>query len=337
LRLFQLTAENSARPAANQFYPFNFGCGRWPGCASAVNEGKMELNELISRAAKLELKAKHLVGSRFAGLFQSAFRGQGMEFQEVREYAEGDDVRLIDWNVSARTSSLHVKRMTEERERSVLLVFDISGSIAFGSTLRTKFDLLLEIGALFTLAGFYSRDRVSLALVRDRIEMFVPPGKGWSHAARLIREMVAAHPEGGAGGFEPVWSFLNAPGVPRSLVLVLTDFQVPIAASDSFAVACRKHEVVMALASDQREIRLPNSGRTWFQDPESGQRCLVNTNQPGLRQEYEKNAQEKRGELTSLLRHHGVDWVELDTASDYEIPLRNFLTSRSARTGYRRR
>ena len=297
----------------------------------------MELNELLSRAAKLELKARHLAGSRFAGLFQSAFRGQGMEFQEVREYTEGDDVRLIDWNVSARTSSLHVKRMSEERERNVLVVLDLSGSLAFGSIRRTKFELLLEIGSLFALAGFYSRDRVSLALVRDRIEMFVPPGKGWNHAARLIREMAAAHPQGGAVGFEPVWSFLNVPGVPRSLVLVLTDFLVPIPASDSFAIACRKHEIVMVLASDPREIRLPRCGRIWFRDPESGQRCLVNTNQVGLHQAYERKAQEKRGELKNFLRHHGVEWVELDTASDYEIPLRQFLNSRGAKTGYRHR
>jgi uncharacterized protein (DUF58 family) len=296
----------------------------------------MELNEVLSRAAHLELKARHLVGSRFAGLYQSAFRGQGMEFQDVREYVEGDDIRLIDWNVSARTNSLHVKRMKEERERSVLVLFDISGSLAFGSAQRTKFDLLLEISALFVLAGFYSQDRVSLALVRDRIELFVPPGKGWNHAARLIREMVAARPAGPAADFEPVWTFLNAPGVPRSLVLLLTDYQAPLAASNSFAIACRKHELVVTIASDAREQSLPKCGRVWLKDPESGELSLVNTNSAGLRRDYEKKAQETRNQLTRLLRQYGIDWLELDTARDYETPLRRFLASRQAKMGYRR-
>lgn len=296
----------------------------------------MEIADLLQRVARLELKARHLARSCFAGLYRSAFRGQGMEFAEVREYAEGDDIRLIDWNVSARSQSLYVKRMIEERERNVLVVLDVSGSLNFGSARRTKFDLMLEIAALFVLAAFNARDRVSLALARSHIELYIPPAKGWNHAACLIRHMAASEPDGSSEDLEAVWSFLNAAAVPRSLVILMTDFQAPLRPSNAFAVVCRKHELVVAMASDPREWRLPRVGRIWLRNPESGEVSLLDTNRDDLRRAYEKNAQERRSELIRLLRNQGVDWIEFDTASDYEAPLRRFLAERSARRGYRR-
>lgn len=296
----------------------------------------MEPADLLQRVARVELKAQHLARSRFAGLYRSAFRGQGMEFAEVREYAEGDDVRLIDWNVSARSQSLYIKRMVEERERNVLVVLDVSGSLNFGSIRRTKFDLMVEVAAVFVLAAFNARDRASLALARSQVELYVPPGKGWNHAARLIRHMAAARPAGLSRDLEAVWKFLNAPGVPRSLVIFLTDFQAPLQASNSFAVVCRKHELVVALASDRREWELPRIGRIWLRNPEDGGVFLCDTNRDDLRRGYEKDAQERRERLIRLLRNQGVDWVEFDTASDYVVPLRRFLAERSARRGYRR-
>ena len=290
-----------------------------------------ELDELLARARRLELKSRFLARSQYSGLYRSAFRGQGMEFAEVREYAEGDEVRLIDWNVSARHQSLYVKRMVEERERSVLLILDTSGSLAFGSVRRTKFDLLLEIGALMVLSAFYGKDRVSLALVRSGVERFIPAAKGWNHAARLIRELASVAPGGSASGLDSLWNFVNTPGIPRSLVVFLTDYQAPLQASHSFAAACRKHELVCFLVSDPREWSMPDVGRVRVRHPETGRVAVWNTSRAAVRQEYEQKARQQRSAVEQLLRSSGVDWVELSTGAHYESTLRRFMLARATR------
>jgi uncharacterized protein (DUF58 family) len=292
----------------------------------------VELDTLLSKARRLELKTRFLARSQYAGLYRSAFRGQGMEFGEVREYAEGDDVRLIDWNVSARHQSLYVKRMVEERERNVLLILDTSGSLAFGSIQRTKFDLLVEVCALLTLSGFYAKDRVSLALVRAGVEQFVPAAKGWNHAARLIRELVSVKPGGSIPGLDPIWNFVNSPGIPRSLVVFLSDFQAPLMPSHSFSAACRKHEMVFILVSDPREWNLPRVGRIRVCDPETGRMRMVNTRKEPVRRDYERISRERRAASVRLLRSSGVDWVELSTGVSYESALRRFLENRAVRS-----
>jgi uncharacterized protein (DUF58 family) len=297
----------------------------------------LDIQALLARAERLELKTRFLARSQYAGLYQSAFRGQGIEFMDVREYADGDDVRLIDWNVSARSQSLYVKRMVEERERNLLIMLDTSGSLRFGSARRTKFELLVELAALFILSGFYARDRVSLAVIRSKVEIFVPPAKGWTHAARLIREIIFRRPEGSAAEMEAVWSFLNSPSVPRSFVILLTDFQVPLAPSNEFAVTCRKHELVIVLVSDPRERELPPAGRVRVQDPETGEVRTINTNNPVLRLTYERKSRERRETLLGMLRGGGIDWVEFDTHAEYEGKLRRFLQMRASKRGYRYR
>jgi uncharacterized protein (DUF58 family) len=297
----------------------------------------MDLERLLAQARHLELKTRHLARSHYAGLYRSAFRGLGMEFADVREYSEGDDVRLIDWNVSARSQSLFVKRMAEERERNVLLLLDSSGSLRFGSVRRTKFDLLLELGSLLVISGFYAKDRVSLAVFGARVDLYVAAAKGWNHAARLIREMVSRRPEGFALDIEQVWSFLNSPGVPRSLVILLTDFQAPLKPSNSFSAACRKHEAVAILVSDPREWELPEVGRIRVQDPETGRTGLVDTGSAEVRDQYRRNGQRRREQVFRLLHTTGVDWVEFSTASEYESTLRRFLEMRSLRRGCRHR
>ena len=291
----------------------------------------MEFANLLARARRLELKSRFLARSQYAGLYRSAFRGQGMEFSEVREYTEGDEVRLIDWNVSARHQSLYVKRMIEERERNVLLILDTSGSLGFGTVGRTKFDLLMEIAALLVLSGFYARDRVSLALMRAAVELFVPAAKGWNHAARLVRELASARPGGEAPGLDPLWNFVNSPGVPRSLVILLTDLQAPLQPSHSFSAACRKHELVFVLASDPREWSIPGVGRIRMRHPETGEIRLVSTRRAEVRREYEKNAGWKMEGIRRMLRNSGVDWVEVSTGTSYESSLRRFLQERATR------
>ena len=146
----------------------------------------MRLEDLLAKAQRIELKSRYLARSHYAGLYLSAFKGQGLEFADVREYSEGDDMRLIDWNVSARSQSLHVKKMVEERERNVLVLLDTSGSLAFGSIRRTKYDLIVELASLLVLSGFLARDRVSLALFRQRVNLFIPPAKGWNSSSLPI-------------------------------------------------------------------------------------------------------------------------------------------------------
>ncbi len=296
----------------------------------------MRLEDLLAKAQRLELKSRYLARSHYAGLYRSAFKGQGLEFADVREYSEGDDMRLIDWNVSARSQALYVKKMVEERERNVLLILDTSGSLSFGSVRRTKFDLLVELAALLVLSGFLARDRVSLALFGARVHLFIPPAKGWNHAARLIREMVSGKPSGSSQEMEQVWSFLNSPGVPRSLVFLLTDFEAPLAPSNSFSVSARKHEIVAVLVSDPREWALPAIGRVRLEDPETGEGRVVNTNLPAVREEYERTATQKRKDFLRILGANRVDWADFSTGGDYEVPLRRFLESRAIRKGYRR-
>jgi uncharacterized protein (DUF58 family) len=295
------------------------------------DQERLDIRSLMARAERLMIRSRHLAQSRFAGLYQSAFRGQGMEFVDVREYTEGDDVRLIDWNVSARSQSLYIKRMAEERERNVLILLDSSASLAFGSGGRSKFDLLTEIGALLVLAGFYSKDRISLGFLHSKIEGYIAPAKGQVHAARLIREMVLRKPSGGAKDLESGWRFLNAPCMPRSLVLLLTDFQVPLRPGGAFSTCCRKHEIVAILISDPREWTLPAVGRIRLEDLESGKHCSIDTSKRDVRDSYSRNALKRRQELISLLQSSGVDWIELSTDNEYESKLRTFLESRHIR------
>ncbi len=291
----------------------------------------MQYDALLARARRLELKSRYLALSQYAGLYRSAFRGQGMEFAEVREYSEGDEVRHIDWNVSARHQTLYVKRMAEERERNVLVLLDASGSLAFGSVQRTKIDLLIEIAALLVLAGHYGKDRISLAAVRSGVEFFVPAAKGWNHAARLIRELASIRPGGSTGSLDPVWNFINSPGVPRSLILFLTDYQSPLQASHSLAAACRKHEMVFFLASDPREWSFPAVGRIRVRNPETGITRIIHTGRKDVRSEYERNGRERRAAVAHLLHSYRIDWVELSTGTHYESVLRRFLTARAIR------
>jgi uncharacterized protein (DUF58 family) len=292
---------------------------------------EQNLDELLARAKRLEVKARHLARSQFAGLYRSAFRGQGMEFAEVREYCDGDEIRLIDWNVSARAQSLYVKRMAEERERNVLLVLDTSGSLRFGTRRRTKFDLLQEVASLLALACAGARDRVSLALVRSRIEYYVPAAKGSNHTARVVREIAGCRAEGKGENLEPLWDFLNSAGVPRSLVFLFTDFEAAVILSNSLAAACRKHELVAVLASDPREWSLPKVGRVRVRDPETGAFRILNTSDSRLRREFEERAAIKRASLLKVLRGGGATSVELQTDQDYEPVLRRFLENRSLR------
>jgi uncharacterized protein (DUF58 family) len=301
-----------------------------------ASDPELRAGPLLARARRLQVKARHLALSQFAGLYRSAFRGQGMEFADVREYAAGDEIRLIDWNVSARSPSLYVKRMAEERERNVLIAIDSSSSLGFGTVRRTKFDLVQGAAALLSLACTYGKDRVSLALFREKVDTFIPAAKGWTHTERIVREIACARPHGHATDLEPVWTFLNSAAVPRTLLFLLTDYQSPMRPGNRFSAACRKHQVVAILVSDPREWEIPDIGRVRMVDPESGLMRVMHTGRREVRESYRERAGEVRSRLLGTLKSAGIEFLELSTGADYEIALRRFLEARIVRTGYRR-
>jgi uncharacterized protein (DUF58 family) len=289
------------------------------------------LDTLIEKARRLELGSRHRARSRYAGLYSSAFKGQGIEFADVREYAPGDDVRHIDWNVSARSGALHVKTMNEERDRSVLVVLDTSATLDFGSVRRTKFDLAVELASLFILLAFQARDRVSLLLAGSRPDRYVAPAKGWIHTSRLIREVVSRAPAGAPPEMEQLWSFLSSPGIPRSLVVAVLDFHVRLEATSALGAASRKHEIVAFVVSDPLEFRLPDAGRIRLRDPATGRVSFVRTGRGSVRAEFARAAAERRARLRATFGASGVDCAEFSTADDYEPSLRRFLQRRSQR------
>jgi uncharacterized protein (DUF58 family) len=298
----------------------------------------MELQELLSRAERIALRSGHLARSHFAGLYKSAFRGLGMEFADVRPYDEGDDIRLIDWNVSARTQSLYVKRMAEERDRHILVVMDVTGSLGFGSVRRTKHDLLVEVAALLILSAFYARDRVSLALAGLSVERYIPAAKGWLHALRLVRELAAREASAAnPPSLDPLWAFLTSPGIPRSLVFLLTDLQAPFRPGSILPAVGRRHELVVVLAVDPRERELPNVGRIRVRDPESGGFRVINTGHKAVREGFRREADSRHRTVLQIIESAGADVLELGTDADLDVPLRRFLEARIARRGCRRR
>jgi uncharacterized protein (DUF58 family) len=298
----------------------------------------MELQDLFSRAERIALRSGHLARSHYVGLYKSAFRGLGMEFADVRLYDEGDDIRLIDWNVSARSQSLYVKRMAEERDRHILVVMDVTGSMGFGSVRRTKHDLLVEVASLLILSAFYARDRVSLALAGLSVERYIPAAKGLQHALRLVRELTAREPSAAnPPSLDPLWAFLTSPGIPRSLVFLLTDLQAPFQQGNTLAAVGRRHELVVVLAVDPRERALPAVGRIRVRDPESGGFRVINTGSRAVRDGFRREADARRASLFQILENAGADVLELGTDADLDGPLRRFLEARIARRGCRRR
>jgi uncharacterized protein (DUF58 family) len=210
-------------------------------------------------------------------------------------------------------------------------VLDGSETLAFGTAQRTKIDLLVELGSLLVLAGFYAGDRLSLALLSGERVSLVAPAKGWNHAARLIREMVSRPPSGPPPPLEAFWGFLHSPGLQRSLVFFLTDYQARFEWQDSVRAAARKHEIVVLLASDPREWSLPNVGRVRVRRPGSDEVTIVRTSSPAVRAEFERRARARREAVERTIAGVGADFAEFSTADDPEVALRRFLVSRASR------
>ncbi|HEX5387591.1 MAG TPA: DUF58 domain-containing protein [Gemmatimonadales bacterium] len=289
--------------------------------------------EILKQVKAIELRTRGLVGSLFAGEYRSVFRGQGMEFAEVRTYEPGDDFRTIDWNVSARLGTPYVKTFTEERELTVLLVVDESGSTRFGEPV-TKAGLAVEVGAVLALAAAEENDRVGALFFTDAVEHVVPPRKGRRHALRVIRDLVAFEPRGRATDLAAGLTYAGRLLRHRSTVVVLSDFL-----AEGWERPLRRltgrHDVVAITVDDAREERLPESGWIELADAESGRRVLVDTGNRAVRERIARLAERRREARHHALTAAGADHLELATGRDYKIPLRRHFAVRARRAGTR--
>jgi uncharacterized protein (DUF58 family) len=285
--------------------------------------------EILKQVKAIELRTRGLVGSLFAGEYRSVFRGQGMEFAEVRAYEPGDDFRTIDWNVSARLASPYVKTFTEERELTLMLLVDQSGSTRFGEPL-TKAALAVEVAAVLALAAAHQNDRVGALLFADEIERVIPPRKGRRHALRVIRDLVAFEPAGRRTNLAASLSYASRLLRHRSIVVVLSDFIADGWERPLRRLAAR-HEVVAITVDDPREHELPESGWIELLDAESGRRALVDTGSREVRTRVSELTRRRREERGRALAAAGADQVHLETGIPYALPLRRAFLLRARR------
>ena len=270
---------------------------------------------------------------------RSVFRGRGMEFDEVREYTPGDDVRNIDWNVTARTGRPFIKRFCEERELTILFAVDVSASGAFGSQQGSKFDLMTEVAALLMLSAQKNNDKIGLVLFSDDVKSYFPPRKGRAATRRLIRELVAAEPEpprsrvGGEGrtDLSAVLSYISRVQRRRCVVFVISDFQDETEWERSLRVTNVRHDVVAITGSDPREEALPPVGFVTFEDPETGEVLEVDTRHEKVRALFEEEQRRRRDDLSGRLRKSGVDQLAVQTDQPYSASLHRFFRMREGR------
>jgi uncharacterized protein (DUF58 family) len=293
--------------------------------------------ELLRKIRRIEIRARRLVDHLFLGQYHSVFRGRGLEFSEVREYQPGDDVRIIDWNVTARMGAPYVKKFVEERELTVYLLVDISASEGFSTAPQTKAELAAEIGALLALAAVRNNDRVGLIAFTDQVERFVVPRKGGQHVLRLIRELLYLPVR--QAGLRPVHrgtdiaaalGFLSGVARRRSVAFLLSDF-LASGYEAALRVAARRHDIIAISLMDPREMELPNLGLLELEDPETGQRIVVDSGDAGVRRHYGEAAVRRREELRRLLSAAGVDEVPIHTDRPYVEPLMAFFQARARR------
>jgi uncharacterized protein (DUF58 family) len=299
-----------------------------------MEEGQQRTAEILKKIRTLEIKTKGLVETAFAGDYHSVFKGRGMNFEDVREYQPGDEIRSIDWNVTARLGTAFVKKFTEERELTVMLIVDVSASGNFGSAAQSKRELAAEVACLLAFSAIRNNDKVGLILFTDRVELFIPPKKGRSHTLRLIREILFFQPKG--RGTDPALAldYLNKIVTRRAVVFFISDFQAPDF-SHALAVSGRRHDFIAIHVQDEREKVLPNIGIVTLEDAETGEQIEINTADRATRTRFGDLADEQAAELSRTLRRSNIDAIALRTSEDYLPALRSFFKQRERRLAIR--
>ena len=286
--------------------------------------------DLLKKVRRIELRTSRLVDNVLAGGYHSAFKGRGMEFEEVRQYQIGDDVRTIDWNVSARFGEPFVKLYREERELTVILLVDISGSQHFGTHIQFKDELVAEICATLSISAIRNNDKVGLICFTDRIEAYIPPRKGSKHVLRVIRELLAIEPEGKGTDIGSALEFLHKVQKKRAIVFLVSDmqdrnWQKPL------QIANRRHDVVAVSTNDNAETELPKAGLMRIENPETGETRVIDTSSKRVRRMWNQLANESQIAIEQSLRRSKVDQIKLRTGEPFTKALRQFFQSREAR------
>ncbi|MCK9997470.1 MAG: DUF58 domain-containing protein [Candidatus Krumholzibacteria bacterium] len=290
--------------------------------------------EILASVRRIEIKTRRLVEEVFSGEYHSVFKGTGMEFREVREYVPGDDVRTIDWNVTARTGQPFVKLFEEERELTVMLVADMSRSGWFGSGERTKVEVAAELCGVLAFSAIANKDKVGLLLFSDRVEKFIPPAKGKSHVLRCIRELLTYEPEGHGTDLNEPLRLLGSVLKRKATVFLVSDFWTGDF-STSLSVLGRRHDVVAVRIRDPREISLPAVGLVRWVDAETGQEILIDTSAASTDRRLAARAGSHDRAMEKMWASRGVDLVDIDVTGSYVDPLRKFFLGRGGRRGRR--
>ncbi len=281
--------------------------------------------DILRRVRKIEIKTRGLSNEIFAGKYHTAFRGRGMSFSEVREYRAGDDVRDIDWNVTARSEKPYIKVYEEERELTMMLMVDVSGSRMFGSGERLKKNVITEIAAVLAFSAAQNSDKVGCILFSDKVEKFIPAKKGKSHILMIIRELISFTPESKGTAISEAVRFLSNVNKKRCTTFILSDFLSPNAdkkvLNDALKIARSKHDLVGIRVYDPREAELPNVGIVELKDAESGKKVWVDTSSRAVREHYAKSWQAISDDIVGTLSHNRIDTATISTDSDYVVEL----------------
>ncbi len=290
--------------------------------------------EILKKIRRLELKTRGMVEAAFAGQYRSVFKGRGMNFDEVREYQPGDEVRTIDWNVTARLGEVRgeafVKKFTEERELTVMLIVDVSASGDFGSVNLSKRELAAEVACLLAFSAIRNNDKVGLLLFSDRVEFFIPPKKGRIHTLRIIREILFFEPEGKKTDPGSALDYLNRVLHRRAVVFLISDFQTP-EFSRQLSITARRHDLIAIPIVDPREEALPDVGRVIFEDAETGEQAEIDTSNRTTQKRYLERVASMTSDQLREFRRKGVDAIVLKTNADYVPALRSFFRTRERR------
>ena len=286
--------------------------------------------EILKKVRRIEITTRGLVNDVLSGEYHSAFKGRGMNFAEVREYQYGDDIRSIDWNVTARTGSPFVKIFEEERELTVMLVVDVSASGDFGTRERLKGEVAVEICALLAFSAIKNNDKVGLIIFSDHVEQFVPPRKGRRHVLRVLRELLFHRPTGKKTDITAALDYLNHVQRKKAVTFLVSDFQ-DSGFEKALAVAGRRHDLIAVRVADERERTLPSLGFLELEDPETGERVTVNTSNARFREAFTARSTDARERLDRTLRRSGVDVIDIETGKPYGRPLMRFFKERMRR------
>ena len=297
----------------------------------------METTELIKRVRKIEIKTRGLSNQIFSGEYHSAFKGRGMAFSEVREYQAGDDIRAIDWNVTARLNHPYVKVFEEERELTVMLIVDVSASENFGTQKQLKKDMVTEICAVLAFSAIQNNDKTGVIFFSDRIEKFIPPKKGRSHILRIIRELINFTPQGKGTDINMALQYLTSVIKKKSIAFLISDFidekftQEGKRSGDALKIANKKNDLVALRISDKREQELPDVGLVRMLDAETGKLRWIDTSNPSIRQQYSKTSLKRDARLKEIFNRSGVDSTTISTSESYIKPLMNLFKKRESK------